>query len=428
MSKPRHDWVGGNRLELLENGEAYYPRVLEEVARAQKEIFVETFILFDDKVGKPFQQALIAAAQRGLRVELTVDGYGSANLTPEFIAEMTDAGIGFHVYRPQPKIMGVRTNLFRRLHRKLVVIDGRLAFVGGINISHDHIADYGEGSKQDYAVEVEGPVVRDIHRFCELSVAKHAMKTQTRKRWWQRKRAAPPAPHLQPVGGARAMFVVRDNERHHDDIERQYRHAIKAARQRIIIANAYFFPGFRLLRNLRDAARRGVDVTLILQGKPDMWYVKWVAENLYEYLMKAGVTIYEYCERPLHAKVAVIDDRWATVGSSNLDPLSLYLNLESNLVFDDAAFNQHLASRLQNLMHNSCRKVEWTAIPKRDIRRQLFNFVTYHLGRRFPAWVGWRPAHAAALGQTRPDTRAVDDQRQNPGGMESAEPETSGRL
>jgi cardiolipin synthase len=397
MKRSQHQWVDGNQVQLLENGEAYYPRVLEAIAQAKKEVFVETFILFDDKVGRPFQQALIGAATRGARVELTVDGYGSANLTPAFIKEMTDAGIGFHVYRPQPKFLGVRTNLFRRLHRKLVVIDGELAFVGGINISHDHVADFGPGSKQDYAVEVRGPVVRDIHRFCELSVAKQALQTQTRQRWWQRRRKAPPPPMLAPVGRARAMFVVRDNERHQDDIERQYRLAIKAARRRIIIANAYFFPGFRLLRNLRDAARRGVEVTLILQGKPDMWYVKWVAENLYEYLMKAGVTIYEYCERPLHAKVAVIDDEWATVGSSNLDPLSLYLNLESNLLFRDAEFNQLLASRLRHLMQHACRKVEWTTLPKRDIRRQLFNFVTYHLGRRFPTWVGWRPAHTQGI-------------------------------
>lgn len=427
MNRPGQGWVDGNRVELLENGEAYYPRVLAAIADAKQEIFVETFILFDDKVGKPFQQALIGAGQRGLRVELTVDGYGSADLTADFIKEMTDVGIGFHVYRPQPKIMGLRTNLFRRLHRKLVVIDGRLAFVGGINISHDHIADFGAGSKQDYAVEVEGPVVRDIHRFCELSVARHALTPQTRRHWWQRKRAAPAAPRLEAVGGARAMFVVRDNERHHDDIERQYRLAIKAARRRIVIANAYFFPGFRLLRNLRDAARRGVDVTLILQGKPDMWYVKWVAENLYEYLMKAGVTIYEYCERPLHAKVAVIDEHWATVGSSNLDPLSLYLNLESNLVFSDAAFNRHLASRLSHLMLHRCRKVEWTALPKRDIRRQLFNFVTYHLGRRFPAWVGWRPAHAPIPAQAQPDGRALEEQRPLSGGIQSAQPESAGR-
>ncbi len=387
-------WVDGNRVALLENGEAYYPRVLDAIAASRKEIFVETFILFDDKIGQPFQQALIAAAQRGVRIELTVDGYGSADLSAAFIGEMTAVGIGFHVYRPQPKVLGVRTNLFRRLHRKLVVIDGELAFVGGINISHDHVADFGPSSKQDYAVEVQGPVVRDIHRFCELSVAKHALKTHTRHHWWRRHRKAPVAPALAAVGPVRARFVVRDNDRHPDDIEREYRLAIKAARRRIIIANAYFFPGFRLLRNLRDAARRGVDVTLILQGKPDMWYVKWVAENLYEYLMKAGVTIHEYCERPLHAKVAVIDDDWATVGSSNLDPLSLYLNLESNLLFLDGDFNHHLASRLRELIQNRCRRVEWTALPKRDLRRQLFNFIIYHLGRRFPAWVGWQPAHA----------------------------------
>ncbi|MDZ4080248.1 MULTISPECIES: cardiolipin synthase ClsB [Hydrocarboniphaga] len=415
----RHPWRAGNRVQLLENGEAYYPRVLEIVNAAEKEIFVETFILFDDPVGKPFQQALIAAARRGCRVELTVDGYGSANLTPEFIGEMTSVGIQFHVYRPQPKVMGMRTNLFRRLHRKLIVVDGRIAFCGGINIAFDHVADFGPTSKQDYAVEVEGPIVRDIHRFVELSVAKSEAKQNRLKRWWQRRKQAIPEPEHASVGSVNAMFVIRDNERHHDDIERQYRLAIKSARSRIVIANAYFFPGWRLLRNLRDAARRGVDVTLILQGKPDMWYVKWVAENLYHYLMKAGVRIYEYCERPLHAKVAVIDDHWATVGSSNLDPLSLYLNLESNLVFRDAAFNAHLASRLRHLMQQCCREVQWDSIPHRDIRRQLFVFITYHLGRRFPAWAGWRPAHAQKQGIAAPDSRPPDDQRETPGSLQA---------
>ncbi len=415
LRKQPHHWIDGNSVDLLENGEAYYPRLMEAIGSAQKEVFVETFIIFEDKIGIPFQQALIAAAQRGCRVELTVDGYGSANLTAEFIRQMTDVGIGFHVYRPATKLLGWRTNLFKRLHRKIVVVDGRVAFVGGINISHDHVADYGPGSKQDYAVQVQGPVVDDIHRFCELSVAKMVWHTDSRRRWWRRHRQVPRKPAQQAVGRARAMFVVRDNDRHHTDIERQYRDAIKAARSRIVIANAYFYPSFRLLRNIRDAAKRGVDVSLILQGKPDMWYVQWVAQNLYAYLIRAGVTIYEYCERPLHAKVAVVDDEWATVGSSNLDPLSLYLNLESNLIFRDTPFNRHLASRLQFLMQNTCRKVVWDAIPRRHIGRQLFALVTYHLGRRFPRWSGWRPAHASQVGQTAGDTRAVGDERQTPG-------------
>ena len=148
-------------------------------------------------------------------------------------------------------------------------------------------------------------------------------------------------------------MCIRDSH-HTNDIERHYRAAIRSARERIVIANAYFFPGYRLIKELRRAARRGVDVRLILQGEPDMPIVKTAASMLYHHLLHAGVRIYEYCERPLHGKVALMDDRWSTVGSSNLDPLSLSLNLEANVVVRDAAFNALLYERLDHLMQHSC--------------------------------------------------------------------------
>jgi cardiolipin synthase len=150
---------------------------------------------------------------------------------------------------------------------------------------------------------------------------------------------------------------VRDNRRHMDDIERHYRIAIRAAKKRIVIANAYFFPGYRFIKELKRAARRGVDVRLILQGEPDMPFVKTAASMLYHHLLRAGVKIYEYCERPLHGKVALMDDEWATVGSSNLDPMSLSFNLEANVIIRDRAFNQTLSANLDKLMCNACSEV-----------------------------------------------------------------------
>src|SRR5690606_37234668 len=140
-------------------------------------------------------------------------------------------------------------------------------------------------------------------------------------------------------GEAAAIFVTRDNGRHRNDIEQHYLAAIRSARSEILIANAYFFPGYRLLRELRNAARRGVRVGLVLQGEPDMPMVRAASKLLYDYLLSAGVEIHEYCQRPLHGKVAIVDEDWSTVGSSNLDPLSLSLNLEANVVIRDRAFN-----------------------------------------------------------------------------------------
>ncbi|MGP1615739.1 MAG: phospholipase D-like domain-containing protein, partial [Pollutimonas bauzanensis] len=144
-------WTSGNALELLENGEAFFPAVFDAIRKAERSVLLETFIIFEDKVGNELRQVLLEAARRGVQVEVTVDGYGSADLTPEFVQALTSAGAGFHVFDPRPKRMGMRTNLFRRLHRKIVVVDGVLAFVGGINFSADHLADFGPTAKQDYA-------------------------------------------------------------------------------------------------------------------------------------------------------------------------------------------------------------------------------------------------------------------------------------
>ncbi|CAN5331441.1 cardiolipin synthase ClsB [soil metagenome] len=383
----RPHWTAGNRIELLENGEAFFPRVFEVIEAAKTEVLVETFILFDDKVGQRLREVLIGAASRGVRTVITVDGYGSPDLSAEFVGGMTAAGVEFHVFDPRARVLGLRLNLFRRLHRKLVVVDASRAFVGGINMSAEHLADYGPRAKQDYAVEVEGPIVTEIHAF--------ALQAAAPKR--QRRSARRLPSTLSEVGSAQAAFVTRDNESHPTDIEQQYRIAIRAARREVVIANAYFLPGYRLLREIRKAARRGVSVILILQGEPDMRWVQAGSKMLYESLLRAGVRIYEYCERPLHGKVALTDGEWATVGSSNLDPLSLSLNLEANVLIRDPAFNTHLRERLQMLIDRHCRLIEATELEPRTPWRVTVSFLLFHLLRRFPSWVGWLPAHTPRI-------------------------------
>jgi cardiolipin synthase len=379
-------WIAGNAFTLLENGEGYFPRVFEAIGSARSEVLVETFILFDDKVGQELRQTLIDVARRGVRVSLLIDGYGSEGLSEDFLGGMTRSGVEIHIFDPRARVFGLRTNVFRRMHRKIVVVDGELAFIGGINFSADHLADFGPQGKQDYAVEVRGPIVAEIHRF-----ARRTIDPSRRRRWWPRRPARAAA--LGPAGDAQAMFVVRDNLEHHTDIERHYRAAIRLARQDVVIANAYFFPGYRLLRELRNAARRGVRVRLILQGEPDMPIVKVAAGMLYDHLTAAGVQIYEYVQRPLHGKVACVDGTWATVGSSNLDPLSLALNLEANVMIRDRGFASMLRDRLEWLIDHHCRQPEPAPPGSRKLRRLLFGVFVYHFLRRFPSWTGWLPAH-----------------------------------
>jgi cardiolipin synthase len=165
----------------------------------------------------------------------------------------------------------------------------------------------------------------------------------------------------------------------------------------VIIANAYFFPGYRFMKELRRAAQRGVDVRLILQGEPDMPIVKTVASTLYRQLLGAGVRIYEYCERPLHGKVALMDDEWATVGSSNLDPLSLALNLEANVIIRDRDFNHELYRRLERMMRQNCRPVELEQVGPVRGWQLVRNFLAFHFARRYPGWASWLPRHVPRL-------------------------------
>ncbi|MGX9381281.1 cardiolipin synthase ClsB [Pseudomonas sp. JQ36] len=387
-----YGWQGNNRVELLENGEEYFPRVFDAMRAAKSEILLETFIVFEDKVGAELQQILIDAARRGVRTTVSLDGFGCGELTTAYLAALSDAGVHLQIFDPAPKHLGFRTNWFRRLHRKIVVVDGLIAFIGGINFSGDHLADFGPEAKQDYAVQVQGPAVADIHHFALLQSGRPGRA----RFWWQRRRQRRADMAFSDHDG-QVRLVFRDNDQHHTDIEDVYLHALRRAKRRVVIANAYFFPGYRLLREIRNAARRGVEVRLILQGQPDMLVAKLAARMTYDYLLKAGVQIHEYCQRPLHGKVALVDEEWSTVGSSNLDPLSLSLNLEANVLIRDRAFNQHLFQRLEDLSQNHCKAMDASMSPRGRIWHMTVGFLVFHFLRHFPAMAGWLPAHKPRL-------------------------------
>ncbi len=405
----RPDWTTGNRIELLENGEEYFPAVFAAIESAREEVLIETFILFEDKVGLALREVLIAAARRGVRVDMTVDGFGSPELSEGFVRGLTEAGVRLHVFDPPPRLSR-RLKPFRRLHRKIVVVDGATGFIGGINFSADHLIDFGPEAKQDYAVRVQGPVVAQLRRATREILATATPESPSagpaaQRRWWpsrarepRRDASATPEDRASPAGSAKAVVVTRDNHRHRDDIERMYRMALHAARQEVIIANAYFFPGFLLLRSMQRAARRGVAVHLVLQGQPDIPWARWAARMVYDQLMRAGVHIHEYCERPMHGKVALVDGAWATVGSSNLDPLSLSLNLEANLIVEDRDFNRALRDKLQPLMRSHCRllKLEETNAHRWWWRLGMGALV-FHVMRHFPRWLARLPRQTQPL-------------------------------
>lgn len=227
-------WREGNQIQLLENGDQFYPAVFEAIAQAQQKSFWKPLSYLKMRwVKTPCRSAKSRTARR--KAEVLLDGYGSPDLSDAFVGELTSAGVIFRYYDPRPRLLGLRTNIFRRMHRKIVVIDDRIAFVGGINYSAEHMSDYGPQAKQDYAVRVEGPVVADILQF----EVENLPGQSPARRWWKRHHQAEENRH---PGEAQALFVWRDNEEHRDDIERHYLKMLTQAKREVIIANAYFSP------------------------------------------------------------------------------------------------------------------------------------------------------------------------------------------
>jgi cardiolipin synthase len=384
--------VAGERpheLELLENGEEFFPRAFDVIRAARKEVLLETFIWSWDDVGKGLLDALEVAAGNGASIDLTVDGWGTVGLPEDCLKKLGSLGIRLHIFDPTPRVLGWRPKFVGRLHRKLLVVDGETAFIGGINYSDEHVVANGPKSKQDYAVMVRGPVVAEIRHFMRASIDT-GLGYLRRSRWRSYRRL--PLSWRTEGSGKEVVFVTRDNADHQRDIELYYLMSIRAAKTEIVIANAYFFPSYLMLRHLRGAVDRGVSVKLILQGKPDMEYARAAASTLYDYLLDAGVELYEYVERPLHGKVAVFDGEWSTIGSSNLDPLSFSLNLEANLFIFDADFGGKLHARLDRLFAAS-KRITRADIPKMTAWRHLVRIVAFHVARHFPRWLKKLPGY-----------------------------------
>lgn len=332
----------GNKIRLLCSGSAFFPALELAIDAATTEIYLETYIFKNDPIGHMIAAALIRAAKRGVSVHLLIDGYGSYHLPEIFIQRLLNANIKLLIYRREDFFFRFRRYRLRRMHRKLAVIDACIAFVGGINIISDYDHPRIRLPRLDYAVSIEGPVLEKIHH-----AARHLWMlvawAHFRKRWINR--GKPPV-SIKSKGNQLASFLIRDNLRHRHDIEHAYLNAIDHAKTEIIIANAYFLPGRHFCTALNQAARRGVNVILLLQGKIEYRLQHYATRALYGNLLDAGIRIYEYNRNYLHAKVAVIDRHWSTVGSSNIDPFSLMLAREANLIIMDKAFAHQLRTNL----------------------------------------------------------------------------------
>lgn len=359
--------VEGNAIALLENGLQYFPALEAEIDAARHEVFLETYIFSKDVVGRRIAAALARAAARGVRVRVLVDGFGGRDFVRDLMPGLVEDGVEVLIYRRELRVMSLRRHRLRRMHRKIALIDARVAFVGGINIIDDFEVAGPPHPRYDYAVRVEGPllaaITASVHRVWRL-----VSWASLQRRLLEAMRA----PVAEPVGDLKAAFLVRDNLRHRRDIEDAYLAAIARARKEVVIACAYFFPGRHFRQALVEAAARGVQVTLVLQGLADHPVLAHATRALYPHFLERGIRLFEYHRSYLHAKVAVVDGRWATVGSSNIDPFSLLLAREANVVVEDKGFADRLRASLETAMRDGARELrrdDWRRLP--TVRRVL---------------------------------------------------------
>lgn len=368
------------------------------------EVRLETYIFDVEGAGVQVAEALERAALRGVSVYVVMDGAGTPALPPEWVARFNAAGVLWRIFSPLGRFGLLMPGRWRRMHRKLCVVDGMVAFCGGINVLDDfYDPNHGELTvpRLDFHVRVTGPLVQDVHaamvqfwwrmqairtlREVDFSASWHLLQAslakalQAQEKTHAKDDASLPPTHASP--GAVAELVLRDNLRHRARIERAYRQAIGEAREEIIIANAYFLPGRKLRQGLIHAAKRGVRVRLLLQGRYEYFMQYHASRPVYGALLAAGVEIHEYAISFLHAKVAVIDGRWATVGSSNLDPLSLLLAREANVVVVDAAFAHDLRAQLEAAIANGGTLVNAQTVATRPWHQRLLDRLAFGLMR-----------------------------------------------
>ena len=384
--------------------------MIEEVGRAQHEVLLETYIFDFVGAGADVALALLHAARRGVKVRLMLDGVGTPCVPADWQQRFEAAGVQWHVFSPLGRLGLLLPSRWRRLHRKLCVVDGVTAFCGGINVLDDfHDPQHGrmQAPRFDFAVRVRGPLVRDAHQvmrqlWWRTQVLRRVGERDLVAAWESARLAGKDRSGAEKASSerrrdrpaAKAALVLRDNIQHRRTIERAYLKAIGAARHDITIANAYFLPGGKLRRALVHAALRGVQVRVLLQGRYEHFMSYHAARPVFGTLLEAGIELHEYAPSFLHAKVAVIDAHhqkpWVTVGSSNLDPLSLLLAREANVVAVDGVFAKDLQARLEQAMQQQGRRLDQAQFAQRALWSRALDWLAYGLMRFALALTGKR--------------------------------------
>ena len=332
----RYPTIAGNRAELLVDGAQAYPAMLGAIAAAESSIALESYIFRADATGRRFLEALVERTQAGVQLRVLVDGVGASDTPRTFWEPLIARGAQVEVFRPLRGLFPFGKAAWIRDHRKLLVIDDRVGFIGGLNIGNDNAPlSWGGQGWHDEHVRIDGPAARGLAMLFNRT-------------WWRitkddwNRRLGPAI----PAGDIRMQILEGRLTRRHS-VRKSYLHAIRNAQSTIRITNAYCIPDRPVRWALRDARRRGVRVQLLLAGRTDVRAIQLAGRYLYERLLTHGIEIYEWTDRVLHAKTAVIDGRWCSIGSYNLDRRSLLHNLEANIACVDPGLGAALDAQFE---------------------------------------------------------------------------------
>lgn len=345
---PKHEYKEGHNVELLHGGGSFFPTVERVLDEAKHYIHFQTYIIDEDDTGKRIVRALVRAARRGVRVYLLLDAFGTKYLTKEFIDEIEDSGILFRFFSPVFIMKGFQLSL--RLHHKVVLADGELAIIGGINFADRYRGSDSVKAWLDFAVLIRGPECIRVNNICR----KLWNKTFLAKEEKASERVYSTSLYKQNI----SLRVVENNwYRNKIEILRSYRNALRNSGSHMIIFASYFLPG-RLERKLfRQASARGVDIRIVLAAKSDAPMFKRATSFLYQYILRNNIKIYEYYPANLHAKVTTVDGKWCTIGSYNFNHISDYGSIEMNVNIMDDAFTKDFENILNEIIKNDCRQV-----------------------------------------------------------------------
>jgi cardiolipin synthase len=369
----RHDYRGGHSIELLRSGESFFAATEKVINEAKQYIHFQTYIVDDDETGRRIVNALIRASERGVRIYFLLDAYGGKSFSKELIDNVVKAGILFRMF--SPGLIGKDFQLSLRLHHKVLLADGDSAIIGGMNIADRYHGKKDKKEWLDFAILIKGP---------ECAHVLFILKNLWNKAFISKKERSRETMHHPIFYGESVKLKILQNNWYRNKIEilKSYRSALKHAHNRMTIFASYFLPGRNERRLLRNASRRGVDIKIVLSAESDAPVFKRATNFLYDFILRNNISIYEYLPSNLHAKVAVVDGNWSTIGSYNMNHLSDYGSIEMNADILDARFAEKFEEILLGIIEKDCRQITFEEYSKRKTWLfQITGWLSYQMIR-----------------------------------------------